>query len=101
MHYDHPWEGGRQLYALGIKYQEVIDNGYEELQEKIKSYLARELRPNYTYKGVTNVAIQFRYKLPEKGYLDVDLLLSPYWETTESYLADLAKIESPLERFNW
>ena len=73
-------------------------DGYDDLQEKIKTFLERELVPNYTHLGDTKVAIQFRYTLPETGYLDVDLLLSPHWEDDESYYADLAQIKPPIKR---
>jgi hypothetical protein len=68
------------------------------LQEKIEAYLSRELAPNYTHLGNTHVAVQFKYKLPEGGYLDVDLLLSPYWESQDSYYSDLAQIKPPIKR---
>ena len=61
-------------------------DGYDDLQEKIKTYLERELASNYTHLGDTKVAIQFRYTLPETGYLDVDLLLSPQMKVTTQTL---------------
>ena len=71
---------------------------YSRLKKKINAYLSQALSPNYTYLGSTSVAVQFKYRLPEKGYLNVDLLLSPYWESQEQYWRDLAQIHPPIKR---
>ncbi len=98
------------LYYLDIKYEEVVkdedpedpdwdpQDPYRNLKDKIQAYLARELQTNYTFIGETAVAVKFKYRLPERGYLDVDLLLSPYWKSKESYFRDLAQIKPPLKR---
>lgn len=87
------------ITGAGITYEKALSDGYyDDLKRKINAYLTRELSPNYTYLGETSVAVQFKYRLPEKGYLDVDLLLSPYWESREHYWRDLAKIHPPLRR---
>lgn len=86
-------------HNTGIKYKEALSKDYYgNLKKKINAYLTRELSPNYTYLGQTRVAVQFKYKLPEQGYLSVDLLLSPYWDSQESYWRDLAQIHPPLDR---
>ena len=90
----------KMLYEnTGISYQSVLekeDNG--RLKKKINAYLSQALSPNYTYLGSTSVTVQFKYRLPEKGYLNVDLMLSPYWESREQYWRDLAQIHPTIQR---
>ena len=58
--------------------------------ERIRSYLQVQLSPHYIpQKANSDVAIKFRYMLPENGYLDVDLLLSPYWSSEADFLHTL------------
>lgn len=83
----------------GLTYEEADRNGYDDTLEKIKHYLKEELSPSYTYLETTDVALEFRYELPEGGYLKVDLLLSPYWTGKEAYLRDLATIKNRLRYY--
>ena len=97
-HHLHFTTIGHVILYTGIDFMAASKDGYGDLQEKIKTYLERELAPNYTHRDDTKVAIKFRYTLPETGYLDVDLLLSPHWKDEESYYADLAQIKPPIKR---
>lgn len=109
----HHYDLDLVLYSHDIKYKEVVKDGdpkdpdwdpqdpYRNLKDKIQAYLARELEPNYTFIGETAVAVKFKYRLPERGYLDVDLLLSPHWKSRESYFHDLAQIQPPLKRLTF
>ena len=72
-----------------IKFREVVKTGYGETLKKLKIYMEKELSSHYSYSGTTTVALQFKYE-----GMDVDLLLSPYWETRREYYHDLAQIES-------
>ena len=71
-----------------IDFRDVVENGHDETLEKLKTYVEKELSPHYKYSDTTKVALQFSYK-----GIDVDLLLSPYWETRGEYYHDLAQVE--------
>ena len=77
----------------GIDYQKAAADGYSDLLEKLQDYMKEELSDDYTEEGRTHVAIKFRYKT-----IQVDLLLSPYWETMDSYLRDIRTIQPPFKR---
>lgn len=79
-----------------INFHEADENGYDDYLDKIESYLERKLSPFYTFLSKTDVAIEFSYRLPEGGYLKVDLLLSPHWSSREAYFHDLAAINNRL-----
>lgn len=83
-------------HYAGLNYRDAVDVGYEDYLDDIKSYL--EEKPNIQFKGQTKVAINFNYKLCEGGDLDIDLLLSPYWESKEALYADLEFIQPPIKR---
>ena len=81
-----------------ISFKEADQNGYDHLLDKIESYLEIKLSPHYTYEGKTDVAITFKYALPEGGSLKIDLLLSPYWSSREAYFRDLAAMKNCLRQ---
>ena len=81
---------------LGIKYAEVVEDGYEEIQDKLEDYLEKRLSPDYMYSGRTNVAVKFQYR-----GIEVDLLLSPFWETRRDYYDAMQQIKVPEDRFKW
>lgn len=82
-----------------MKYKEGIkDNGYHEILEKINDYFEEALSPNYTRiplegdlkkRGIPDVMLRFTHKLEGGGTLDVDLLLSPHWESKEDFFEAL------------
>ena len=82
--------------SLGIDPDDVVEDGYGEIQDKLEEYLEKQLFPHYTYCGRTHVAIQFTYK-----QLEIDLLLSPYWETKAEYYQAMRVIPDPDDRFCW
>ena len=82
-----------------MPYTYVIEEGYENLKRKLQEYLGESLLDKYCNPDETEVAIKFRYRLPNGKFLEVDVLFSPYWETEEKFLEDMAKIEPPEERF--
>ena len=80
-------------------YTYVREEGYGNLKSKLQKYLEKKLLNKYCDPDETEVAIKFRYKLPNGKFLAVDVLFSPYWETKELFLADMEKVEPPEERF--
>ena len=65
----------------------MVETGYENTLEKLKVYMEKKLsHRHYSYKDTTKYGdgIKFSYK-----GLDVDLLLSPYWETRGEYYHDI------------
>ena len=51
-------------------------NKFQLWLEKLHRFLSRALGHDYNYTGMTKRSVQFNYK----GQVDVDLLVSPYWE---------------------
>ena len=79
---------------LAIDYKKAAEEGYDDYLEKLTEYMEEELSPYYVEEGdPTKVAICFKYK-----DIKVDLLLSPYWKTMDSYLEDVRQIHPPLKR---
>ena len=85
-------------FFIDLNYEEVAKEGYEAIKDKLKIYLAETLKSHYNYIKETPVAIQFHYQLSEGVGLDVDLLLSPYWDTEDQFFSDLMKICPPSKR---
>ena len=82
-----------------LHYQDAVDNdGYENVLIKLNEYLKTALRANYTYEDHSKVALKFNYQVPEGGDVDVDLLLSPFWESQEHFFSDLANVSPPIKR---
>ncbi len=94
-------------HNLDLHHEDVIRDGYKNILDKIKSYLSGNLGYGYTfieyhcigYKeiGYKEVALKFRCNIPEGGKIEIDLLLSPYWEQ-DSYYKDLRGIKDPKDR---
>ena len=85
-----------QWFLIGIDPVMVIQNGYDDIQDKLENYMKKHLSPHYKYCDRTHVAVKFTYK-----QLEVDLLLSPYWDTREEYYTFMRKIQHPRDRYHW
>ena len=69
-----------------IDAKDAKDNdGYKELLEKTNSYLKRNLGHRYKWIEFTKVAVKFSCTLSSGDPLDVDLLLSPFWENQHEF----------------
>ena len=88
-----------ELYTpIEINHKDAAENGYDDTLKKVKEFLEKNLAPYYTFENTTEVAIKFKYEHPDVGSLDVDLLLSPFFETKEAFFCGLLDIDDPLTR---
>ena len=79
-----------------LHYQVAVDNdGYEDVLMKLNAYLTMTLGANYTYEDHSKVALKFNYQVPGGRTVDVDLLLSPVWESQEHFFSDLVHVSPP------
>lgn len=86
-------------FLSDLHYRVAIESeGYSNVLEKLNKYLEEKLGALYTYEDETQVALKFSHQLPGGGTIDVDLLLSPYWDSQEHLFCDLAEIHSPIKR---
>ncbi len=90
-------------HNLDLHHEDVIRDGYKNILDKIESYLSENLSYGYTFIDYhrfdkKKVALKFSCNIPDGGKIDIDLLLSPYWEKRESYYRDLRGIEDPKDR---
>lgn len=87
---------------LAIDFRAVPRDGYEELLGKIKEYLKQELSSDYLDNPdkTSKVAVQFTY-LYHGVELDVDLLLSPHWDTKQDYWRDLQDVSPPKHKYKY
>ena len=66
----------------------VVEMGNSHLLDRMDRFLRRRLQNEYQFVRKTSFSIQFKFH----NEIDVDLLLSPYWEKPEElhlYLLDL------------
>ena len=71
--------------------RDPVENGYEDILEKLNEYLKKYLK-NYIFLQKTMVALKFRMK-----HLEVDLLLSPRWSNRDELFTYLRQV-SPKKR---
>ena len=84
--------------SAGIDPVAAVEDGYGEILDKLNQYLSELLHDNYHFEDTSDVALKFRYTFPDGMTLDVDLLLSPFWENRERLLLFLQTITSPVKR---
>ena len=71
--------------------RDPVENGYEDILEKLNEYLKKYLE-NYIFLEKKMVALKFKMK-----HLEVDLLLSPRWSNRDELFTYLRQI-SPKKR---
>ena len=76
----------------------MLEDGYEDYFEEMDEYLEDKLKDQYTYEDDTNVAVKFKVQPPGECSIDIDLILSPYFDSHEEYLSALTRVEPPPER---
>ena len=78
------WQGIYRVLQTGITGQDVIDQGNRQFRKwltPLRQFLKAKLKDDYKATKTTKRSIQFKYK----GLIDVDLLVSPYWETADDF----------------
>ena len=86
------------LLHVAITIEQALDDGYEDYLDRIDDYLSSKLKDKYTYEGFTKVAIKFSIQPPGERSVDVDLLLSPFFDSHAELLSELTKVQPPLMR---
>ena len=71
--------------------RDPVENGYEDILEKLNEYLKKYLK-NHIFLQKTMVALKFRME-----HLEVDLLLSPRWSDRDELFTYLRQV-SPKKR---
>ena len=72
--------------------RDVAATGYEDILEKLNAYLQKYMN-GYVYMSMTDYAV----KCKVKDY-EIDLLLSPRWETQDALYSHLRTVKPPLKR---
>ena len=87
------------FYVTGINYTEAVENeGFSDTLNRIDRYFSQTFASKYTLQEVSAVAVKFRYLMDNGKTIDVDLLLSPYWDTLSEQLSAMRTVHPPLKR---
>ena len=73
----------------GLTGQHVLENGLESWLTCVQQFLKDKLPGKITKRNRTFASLQFKFD----GYINVDLLLSPFWREPNQYYTFLQRID--------
>ena len=73
----------------------MIRHGYERWLTKLHLFLEETIPEKYHHSKTTPHAVQFVYK----GRIDVDLLVSPFWQSPEDLYRFLKSVRPKKKQF--
>ena len=85
------------IHPTGFTGQDVLHQGEEMFKkwlEKLAQFLQTQFGHHYQMTHMTKRSVQFKFK----GTIDVDLLVSPYYESAHAFYKFLKTIHPPTAR---